>query len=103
MYRLTKKAAEQRSRRSEIMRRGKDAARMAKPAPDYLPVLPDLRREIIVIDHDHGESMHRLCLYKTDRIDCYRVEVDGKPWKARIGWSMILAGLRKSLPRVGAA
>jgi hypothetical protein len=76
---------------------------MAGPAPDYPIVLPGLRREIIIIDHDFGERVHRLALYKTSRIDCYRVEVDGRPWKERIGWSQILAGLRKSLPRVGAA
>ena len=100
-YRLTKKAAGQRATQ-EAMQRGRVAARMAGPAPDYQPTRPDLRREIIVIDHDFGEIMHRLCLYKTNRVDLYRVEVDGKPWKDRIGWSNILAGLRKSMPRVGA-
>ena len=103
MYRLTKKAAEQRTSRLESMRRGKDAARMARSLEERAPDLPDLRREIIIIDHDFGERMHRLALYKTDRVDCFRVEVDGRPWKNRIGWSAILAGLRKSMPRVGAA
>lgn len=101
MYRVTKKAAAQRTKLANI-RRSRDAARIAEPAPDYPAVLPDLRREIIIIDHDFGERMHRLALYKTDRIDCYRVEVDGKPWKTRIGWSRLLEGLRKSMPRVGA-
>ena len=32
----------------------------------------------------------------------YRVIADGVEWKQRVGWSKILAGLRKSLPRVGA-
>ena len=76
---------------------------MARPLEERAPDLPDLRREIIIIDHDFGERMHRLALYKTDRVDCFRVEVDGRPWKNRIGWSAILAGLRKSMPRVGAA
>ena len=76
---------------------------MARSLEERAPDLPDLRREIIIIDHDFGERMHRLALYKTDRVDCFRVEVDGRPWKNRIGWSAILAGLRKSMPRVGAA
>jgi len=101
-YRVTRRAEKQR-RRLEAMRRGKDAARMARSLEERAPDLPDLRREIIIIDHDFGERMHRLALYKTDRVDCFRVEVDGRPWKNRIGWSAILAGLRKSMPRVGAA
>lgn len=100
MYRLTKKAEAQRTKLA-AMRRARDVARMKAPAPDYPAVLPELRREIIIIDHDFGERVHRLALYRTNRVDCYKVTVDGQPWKDRIGWSQILAGLRKSLPRVG--
>ena len=100
-YRVTKKAAAQR-RKLAAMRQGADAARMAAPAPDYPAVLPDLRRRVIIEDWDFGHRVHVMELHKTDRIDCYRVTVDGKPWKARAGWSQILAGLRKSMPRVGA-
>lgn len=102
MYRLTKKAAAQRTRRLESMRRGKDASRMARSAEERAPELPALRRQIIIRDFDFGETIHTLDLYKSDRRDCYRVLADGKPWKDRIGWSAILAGLRKSMPRVGA-
>jgi len=102
MYRLTKKAAAQRQRLL-AMRAGRERARLAAPAPDYPPTLPELRREIIIIDHDFGEQIHRLMLYRTDRVDCYRCVADGVEWKERIGWSKILAGLRKSMPRVGAA
>jgi len=83
------------------MRSVRDASRMARPAPDYPPALPELRRRIVITDYDFGERVHTLDLYRTGRVDCYRVHVDGKPWKARIGWSKILEGLRKSLPRVG--
>lgn len=76
---------------------------MALPAPDYPPALPELRRRIVITDYDFGERVHTLDLYRTNRVDCYKVHVDGKPWKARIGWSKILEGLRKSLPRVGSA
>lgn len=102
MYRLTKKAASQRQKLA-AMQRGKAAARMARPAPEYLPDLPDLRRRIVIEDWDFGHKIHVLELHRTNRRDCYRVTVDGAPWKDRIGWSAILAGLRKSMPRVGAS
>lgn len=95
-YRKTNRSREMLAR----MKAGKNAARMARPAPDYPPQLPELRRRIVITDYDFGEHVHTLDLYRTSRIDCYRVHVDGQPWKARIGWSRILAGLRKSLPRV---
>lgn len=63
--------------------------------------IPELRRVIEITDYDTGEPIHhKLELYKTDRIDCYKVFVDGKLWKERIGWSKILAGIRKALPRL---
>jgi D-lyxose ketol-isomerase len=63
--------------------------------------IPELRRVIDITDYDSGEPItHKLELYKTDRIDCYKVYVDGKLWKERIGWSKILAGIRKALPRL---
>jgi hypothetical protein len=96
-YRKTRRSKETLAR----MRAGKDAARMERPAPGYPPGLPKLRRRIVITDYDFGERVHTLDLYRTSRVDCYRVNVDGKPWKARIGWSKILEGLRKSLPRVG--
>ncbi|MFQ6372112.1 hypothetical protein [Shewanella sp. YIC-542] len=63
--------------------------------------IPELRRVIEITDYDNGiPTTHTLALYKTNRIDCYRVIVDGKLWKERIGWSNILAGIRKALPRL---
>lgn len=101
-YRVTKKAEAQRTKLANI-RRARDAARMAEPAPDYPGTLPDLRRRMVIETFDFGHEIHVIEMFRSDRIDCFRVEVDGKPWKARIGWSQILAGLRKSMPRVGAA
>ena len=98
-YRKTRRSKETLAR----MRAGKDAARMERPAPERGPELPELRRRIVITDFDFGERVHTLDLYRTNRRDCYAVHVDGKPWKARIGWSKILEGLRKSLPRVGAS
>lgn len=97
-YRKTSKYRQQLA----AMRAAKEALRMAGPRPDYPPALPDLRRRLIVIDYDFGERIHTLDMYRTDRADCYRVVADGVEWKSRIGWSRILAGLRKSMPRVAA-
>lgn len=100
-YRLTKKAAAQQQRLIE-MRAGRERARLAAPAPDYPVQLPELRRRIVVESFDFGHDVHVLEFFRTNRIDCFRVVVDGKEWKRRIGFSAALAGLRKSMPRVGA-
>lgn len=97
-YRKTKRSLEVIAK----MRAGRDRARMARPAPDYPPERPLLRRRIIIIDYDFGERIYTLDLYRTSRIDCYRVVADGIGWKRRIGWSGVLAGLRKSMPRLSA-
>lgn len=87
-------------RRIEALKRGRDRANASKPARGYPPVLPELRREVIVIDYDGPEPVtHTLHLFKTRRVDRYRVEADGKPWKS-CGWSVALAGLRKAYQRV---
>lgn len=99
-YRLTKKAEQQRQRLI-AMRAGRERARLAAPAPDYPLQLPELLRQIIIRNFDFGEKIHTLDLYRTNRVDCYRVVADGVEWKRRIGWSNILAGLRKSMTRVG--
>lgn len=97
-YRVTKRSATQLA----AQRAAKDRARMDRPAPDYPPILPDLRRRIVIEDWDFWHRVHVLELHRTSRIDCYRVVADGRPWKRRAGWSRILAGLRKALPRLSA-
>lgn len=97
-YRKTRRSKEVLAR----MKAGKDAARMTRPAPERAPDLPDLRRRLIVEDFDFGRRVHVLEFYRTRRVDCYRVVVDGREWQRSVGWSRALAGLRKSLPRVGA-
>jgi hypothetical protein len=81
-------------------RAAKEKKRLDGPAPDYPPELPRLRRTVIVIDYDFGEVRHQLDLYRANRRDCYRVVADGVEWQARMGWSRVLAALRRSLPRV---
>ena len=95
-YRQTRRSAEQLAR----MRAARDAARMASPAPEYPPELPSLRRRIEIVDYDFGERRHVIELYRTNRIDSYRVVADGVEWKARCGWSAVLAGIRRALPRL---
>jgi len=97
-YRVTKKRHEQLAQ----MREARALKRVSGTAPDYPRTLPLLRRRLVITDYDFGEVIHTLDLYRSDRIDCYRIHVDGKPWKERIGWSRILSWLRKSLHRVAA-
>jgi len=101
MYRkLSKRQQEARARKLEAMRRGKDRARMDRPAPGRMPDLPDLRRVVTVTDYDSGEPVtHTLHLYRTRRVDTYRITADGQPWKS-CGWSGALEGLRKSHQRL---
>ena len=104
MYRQTTKYKEICSRMGKASVAARERARLAGPAAAVSPELPELRREIIVIDHDFGTASHHFELKRCDeRSDCYNVFVDGKLWKRKIGWSRILEGLRKSLPRAAAS
>lgn len=100
MYRVTRKSEQRRAELAAI-RHTRDVARLDEPAPDYPSPLPDLRRRLVVESFDFGHEVHVMEFFKTDRIDCFRVLIDGKEWKRRIGFSQALAGLRKSMPRVG--
>ena len=73
---------------------------MARPAQGRMPALPQLRRELIVIDYDTGAPRPNKSLNRCGRIDQYLVEADGQPWRDRIGWSKVLAGVRKSYQRL---
>jgi hypothetical protein len=101
MYRrLSPKQQSARTQRIEALRRGRERAAMAREPRGRMPDLPLLRREVIVIDYDSGQPVtHTLHLYRTARVDTYRIEADGKPWK-RGGWTAALAGLRKAYPRL---
>lgn len=96
-YRRTKRYSAERQRARQA---GRDRARMAMPAPDYPPELPDVRMRITVERLDCGEpTRHVFVLRKARRIDQYRVEVDGQPWRV-CGLSAVLEGLRKATPRM---
>ncbi len=91
-------------RRLEAMKRGRERAALARDPRGRMPDLPLLRRELIVIDYDSGEPVtHTMHLYRSDRVDCYHAHADGKLWKERIGWSKVLAGVRRAYQRLPGA
>ncbi|GAB4299204.1 MAG: hypothetical protein Kow0096_18450 [Thiohalomonadaceae bacterium] len=81
-------------------RAAKERKRLEGEAPTYPTELPRLRRRIVIIDYDHGRVVHRFDLYRSDRVDCYNVSVNGGAPHKRAGWSRIVAEIRKVFPRV---
>lgn len=81
------------------MQEGKARARMERPV-ERGPDLPHLRMRIVVSRFDFGSDTHVIELYKTARVDQYRVEVDGRVWAQRAGITRVLESIRKALPRV---
>jgi hypothetical protein len=95
-YRRTKKYSAERQRAAQATR---EANRMAGPAPDYPAPLPELRMRITVERFDTGTAeVHVFTLKRSRRVDQYRVEVDGKPWRVA-GLSVVLENMRKATPR----
>ncbi len=79
----------------------KHRKRLAKPPPDYFDT-PDCSkpvREIVYRDLLTGEAHTFLLFLHPQRVDQFRVIVDGKPWLLKAGWSRVLGGLRKAVPR----
>lgn len=75
--------------------------RLAEPPPDYPLKLPELRRKIIITDYDFGEPItHEILLYRTNRVDCYQVCVDGQKLAGRFGWARVLEKIRKAFIRI---
>ena len=90
------------SRKARAMRDVRERRQLEGSESSDPRALPALRRTLIVIDYDFGVVEHRIDLYRTRRIDCYRAVADGVEWKRSIGWSKVLAGLRLKFPRVRA-
>ena len=88
------------SRKLRAMRDARERRRFEGSESRYPRELPALRRTLIIIDHDFGTVEHRVDLYRTRRIDCYRAVADGVEWKRSVGGSKVLAGLRLNFPRV---
>ncbi len=90
------------SRKLRAMRDARERRRLEGGESRYPRDLPALRRTLIIIGYDFGRVEHRIDLYRTPRIDCYRAVADGVEWKRRVGWSKVLAGLRVKFPGVRA-
>lgn len=102
MYRRRTKGSQKFNERMARWRDRKEQIRLAGPAPYYGPDLPEIRRRIIVEDYDCGGIIrHEFVLHRSNRIDCYLVEIDGKRLFRRLGWSSVLELIRKAFIRVG--
>lgn len=95
MHRITSRAKEFNNKR-----KAKERKRLDSPLPDYPKEVPNLRKVIIVISFDFGVKINVMKLFRTGKIDQYRVEANGKPWGKNMGLSKVFEGLRKSMPRV---
>jgi hypothetical protein len=98
MYRRTSKYA----KRREWHPRPAIAESDQRP-PAWRP--PQLRRRITIEDFDGADTCtHIVELFRTSRIDSYRATFDGRAWqprgRQRVGWSFVLDGLRRAMPRL---
>ncbi len=93
MYRRTKKAVARRRWKPEELPESEQRPQQWRP--------PVLRRRIVIEDFDGPEpDVQVIELFRTPRIDSYCAVVNGKEWHSRIGWSRVLDGLRRALPRL---
>jgi hypothetical protein len=73
------------------------------PRPRIPPELPRLRRRVVIEDFDLGGVVrHEIYLYRSSRVDCYLVEVDGRRLPGRCGRARVLELARKAFVRVQA-
>lgn len=60
------------SRKLRAARAARERKRLESSGPSHPRELPALRRTLIIIDYDFGKVEHRIDLYRTARVDCYR-------------------------------
>ena len=100
MYRRSKKYQQLRAQIARSIAKRETQRLRSVSESGAEPLLPDLRKKIEITSYDTGASKTiTFELFQSDRIDCYKVLVDGKLWKKRVGLSKILEGIRKALPR----
>ncbi|GAA6133292.1 hypothetical protein NBRC116188_00810 [Oceaniserpentilla sp. 4NH20-0058] len=100
MYRRSKKYQQLRAKVAKSIAAREQKRIEGANEVEIPPLLPELRKKIEITSFDMGEPITiTFELFKSDRIDCYKVFVNGKLWKKRIGLSRVLEGIRKSLPR----
>lgn len=89
------------SKKFEKMLQARERKRLEGPPPSYAMELPRYRRQLIIRSFDFGEEVeHVIDCYRTPRVDCFRVIVDGQELPNRLGWSSITELARKAFPRV---
>lgn len=88
---------------SENCVRAKERNRSQSPPPDYFnaPDYTKAVRRLVYEDFLTGAKHEFLLFISPRRVDQFRVEINGKLWKERIGWTHVLAGLRKATGRFG--
>ena len=100
MYRRSHKYQQLRARIAQSIAKRENERLNSVNKTGAEPLLPDLRKKIEITSYDTGESeIITFELFQSDRIDCYKVLVNGKLWKKRVGLSKVLEGIRKALPR----
>lgn len=100
MYRRRSKGSQKINERMRRWREVREQKRLDWPVPQYPYEPPEIRRRIIVEDYDYGRTVrHEFVLLRSDRIDCYRVAVDGQLLPGRMGWARILELIRKTFLR----
>jgi len=74
--------------------------RLAAPPPEYFDLSLYDRPDYQLLSRDcrTGETHVFTLFISSHRINQFRVILDGKLWRDRIGKSRLLAGLRKALP-----
>ncbi len=83
--------------------KAKARKRLAEPPPEYWD-RPDTSKPVrrLIYEDLLTNERHEFVLFiSPHRIDQFRVELDGREWKQQIGWSRVLAGLRKAAGRFG--
>lgn len=99
MYRRTARYQEQIKRRIRARHEGRLRAMLEREV-SYPPELPDHRRRLVVEDYDTGTPTRTVFdLYRTPRIDTYRVAINGAMRTGTMGWSAVLVEVRKAKPR----
>ena len=83
---------------SRKLHEAKARKRMALPPPEYPAPLDYTKpiKKISVKDFRNGEHHVFVLFHCRKRRDTWRVEVNGKEWKKVIGYSGIMAAIRKA-------
>jgi hypothetical protein len=100
MYRHRTKGSQKYNLKMQRWRDRKEEIRLEGPVPVYPYEPPEIRRRVVIEDYDYDRiTRHEFILLKSNRIDCYRVAVDGKLLPGRIGWARVLELIRKAFIR----